>query len=282
MKPLLLFLFLLLAFPSKAANDTLTRAQVYNFSVGDTFDYKTTDQSSSTLAPPSTPWNTSISYSRYITTAIYYSLDSATKYIVRRQELPLPVVFDTLVLDNLSGIEIFLDSIQCEYKAFSFSDTSQYNNRASNTLQLSLCVDPYSPGTRIFAIGIGNVLAVQDGGVHDFLWNNTTELIYFSKSGETWGTPATIAMGVNNITAQQPAITLFPTINNGLFNIKIEDANSANYQLTIYDLTGRAIERSVLKNRTNNIEMNNTSKGMYLWSVMGEGTVLQVGKLIIQ
>jgi len=118
------------------ANDTLTRAQVYNFNVGDTFDYKEVYQYGSTLAPPGTPWHTTISYSRYIITSQFYSPDSATKYIQRKQVYPEPAVLDTLVLTNLNAIEVYQDSLYCQYTIFQFDTSSQTTQQQQKTMYI--------------------------------------------------------------------------------------------------------------------------------------------------
>jgi hypothetical protein len=290
-KLFLLPFFLLLAFQSKAINDTLTRAQVYNFNVGDTFDYKNEN-----IGQNGYPYIDldQISYYRTVITAKFYSQNQDTLFYARKV-LGFPsnylhydsITKDTLVIVDLQMPAIFYDYVTYYYVHDTTSrlidsiiNVETFNSRIVNKAFISA----FENGeTAVYAEGLGAIYINQGGGdgAGDFQ-NDITTLIYYSQAGETWGTPASIAVGIKNVTEQQPTITLFPTINTGQFKIKIANGNSANYQLTVYDLTGREVERATLTNGVSNIEMNNPAKGMYLWSVVSEGAVLQAGKLVIQ
>src|ERR1700733_11276641 len=96
-----------LFFANAFAGDTLIRAQVYNFSIGDTFDY------SVSFIQYERGQNTQVNnlgYERCIVSNIYWSLDSSTKYIVRNWVYPQPQKIDTLILANPFFYELFNDS----------------------------------------------------------------------------------------------------------------------------------------------------------------------------
>ena len=267
------------------ANDTLARAQVYNFNVGDTFDYKEVYQYGSTLAPPGTPWHTTITYSRYIIASLFYSPDSATKYIQRKQVYPEPAVFDTLVLTNLTAIEVYKDSLNCQYIRFTFDSSSVYHNRISNELYMSFPCGggPYIPGDYIFAEGLGKVLKIEGGGAQDIEWGDSLILIYYAKGSETWGTPyynllsAVSAPGSNNY-----RIALFPTLNDGTFNLKINDTNLLPANLVVYDVSGREMKQIPLTNSSNEISVQSCSSGIYIWKVIYQGETLRTGRMVVK
>lgn len=279
------FFILILFFSALQAqgNDTLTRAQVYNFNVGDTFDYKYYSSNSYLYNPSQI--SLTITYARYFITGIYYSPDSVTKYIQRERLYPQPQTFDTLTLKNISTYEVELDTPNCN-SIITIVPNSHYNGRIANILgpYIDECSSPYHHEDE-YVDGLGNVLSLDWGSVpygYDPTWNDTTELIYCAKGSETWGNPyydfpATV-QPLNTTNAQ---ISLFPTINNGTFNLKITNGNRSAYQFAVYDLTGRTIKTAPLNNGVNNIMMDNSDKGMYLWSVISEGTILQSGKMIV-
>lgn len=284
MKPLFLIFFLLIAFQSKATNDTLTRAQVYNFNVGDTFDYRHYYNAYGDNGGYDT---TSISYMRYVITNNYYSLDSTTKFIVRQQLFPLPLQVDTLTIQSLNGIVVLSDTGDCfsagiQSDIITFEPTSQYYNRITNSSFL-MCDYPISEEL-IWGEGLGVVLQYTPQGTQIYGFTiDSVVLIYYSKGTETWGIPYyDFPSGLSQLYPANNQITLFPTINTGQFKIKIANGNSPNYQLVVYDLTGQAVKTATLNNGISNIEMPNTSKGMYLWRVISEGAVLQTGKLIVE
>jgi hypothetical protein len=157
-----------------------------------------------------------------------------------------------------------------------------YNQRIVNQAALCGGLGCYTDEVT-YSNGLGKTktyVSGGDGGTEYF--EDDTTLIYYSKSGGTWGVPAIIAMGITNIPQQNPSITLFPTINNGQFKLSINDPNSASPQLIIYDLTGREVKRTNVLNGINNVALDNASAGMYLWSVASEGAISKSGKLIIQ
>ncbi|MBK8657841.1 MAG: hypothetical protein IPN22_02925 [Bacteroidetes bacterium] len=79
MKTFLLFLFVV-SNVFGLANDTLTRAQVYSFSVGDTFDYK--HSNSYFIGTPG--YQYSESFERHVIVGTYFSVDSNTLFIAKK------------------------------------------------------------------------------------------------------------------------------------------------------------------------------------------------------
>lgn len=194
MKHLLLLLFIIFCSIISRANDTLTRAQIYNFNVGDTFDYET----QYTLAYPGSPpcieeYDDTIAYYRYAISQVYYSQDSDTLFIVRNCVYPLAQHFDTLVLDSLNYLEVYIDTngLHCSHASFGFNATSSYNNLPVNSVAAG-CANTinfqYCPG--IGAVYSSNIpLAIEESAeIMD-----GTSLIYYHQGTVVWGTPYTVA-----------------------------------------------------------------------------------------
>ncbi len=143
-----LLAFLLMTSCAAFASDTLTRAQIYNFNVGDTFDYEETilnygmydfDQSEV------------VNFSRCVINHQYYSAGSDTLFIVRQWLYPLPIHYDTLTIDSLGYVQVFIDSPS--NSQISIDSASNYDNRPFN--QIKYINGSYGSNTYAFAVGLG-------------------------------------------------------------------------------------------------------------------------------
>jgi hypothetical protein len=266
------------------AGDTLTRAQVYNFNVGDTFDYRIQNIYIDTYYDDST---VQVSYSRYVVTSIYWSADTQTKYIVREQVFPAPIVLDTLVLTNVSGYEVVLDSAEFASQALIGSDTffigstQDYFGRSTNYAEYrSFNGSPYNFNLTI-AQGLGWVLLEEY--ITQVLHSTSdlfTILIYYSGDSGTYGTPYTsyhdtsYSTSVVDISANNGSLQLFPTLNNGTFTIETQDETQLPFDLSIYDLQGRKVSQLSISDKRKVIEIPALSDGVYIWKTSNNGTPL--------
>ena len=187
--PFLLFLFS----NCLEANDTLTMAQVYNFNVGDTFDYRIT--SSTTLYYNYSNYS-SIIFERDI--IVNQWADSVLHIVKHVHVTDTSKVdrLDTLVFTNLGQYAFYSDTT-CSTLVLSpvncYIDTnSQYNGRTVNG-NIPNCVDLGYQENR-FGSGLGKVfyysantfeIGTQEGGNTV----NSDSLIYYAKGSERWGTP---------------------------------------------------------------------------------------------
>jgi hypothetical protein len=178
---------------SLVGSDTLTRAQIYNFNVGDTFDYREVNTMSQVECNDYEIY--SLTYKRCIINNINYSQNNDTLFIVRQWIYPQPVYYDSLILDSLQYPEVYIDSQSCHTPQFSFDSTSLFNNLASNSVAFN-CVGQQA---WVYVAGLGNVCSTSsfaDGG--NSTWDSIT-LIYYSRAGITWGTPYYVANNSNLI-----------------------------------------------------------------------------------
>jgi hypothetical protein len=184
MKKLILLTALLIALLFVRANDTLTRAQVYNFDVGDTFDYKI--ETYSTL-----PFNKADHYVfvRHVIEGKTISANADSIYYQVRKETVWQSSFETWLVTNLDSSPIYFDTLQCPggQTSLLIQGNSAYNGRVTNKYRY-ITVGCGLDTT--FGAGIG-VIHASDGygdGTGAY-YNVTTTLIYYSKGTEKYGSP---------------------------------------------------------------------------------------------
>ena len=268
------------------ANDTLTRAQVYNFSVGDTFDYFHETYTHDRPYGEGQLLDSSTGYLRYVISGIFYSSDSSTKYIQRLNLYPNPNIIDTIILQNLNGQEVILDSGYCFTSAHGtilLSSTSSYNGRTTNSITLDGgCFPSYSEF--IFADGLGQVIYnyIEGGCGPCGRRFDSTALIYYNKSGEIWGSPYTdFPTGIPQLNSLKNQVSLFPALNDGTFNVKLSDPSLLPIDFTLYDLTGKKIEHITLNNLNNELGAGDAATGIYIWTATSKNQIIQKGKMVI-
>jgi hypothetical protein len=274
----ILMLSILFSALNSFAGDTLTRAQVYNFSVGDTFDYRYYANNSYGGFDTSYS-NTTISYTRYVVSNIYWSIDSSVKYIVRR--LPDTSGFDTLTIDNIQGEEVILDTVWFNSSNgpnyYKIDSCPTYFGQTTNYITFFCC----GPGWEemYFGRGLGKVLDHVWGGEQGYYSGDSTVLIYYSGANGTFGNP--IASHVTNITIADPEIKVFPTVNSGFFTVSIPDAIQFPAVFSLYDMCGKEIAQIILNKNNQEIGLPGLSKGVYLWKALLPGKSIQTGKIIV-
>jgi hypothetical protein len=190
MKRILLFLFILLSLSQARASDTLTLRQIYNFNVGDTFDYEIIFGASAGYANFSGSYfeiytivgknisanNDTITYTRLqvypnvnqIDNLIYYNLDS-----------PVWITFDTLVDTPYFSIDTG------RLNDGRITNTLNYNN--PNSYVTDYC--EYGYGIGAFDTVFGTINYTLPDGDNNLYGNYNRILIYFSKGLEEYGTP---------------------------------------------------------------------------------------------
>ena len=270
----LLFLF----FVQLKASDTLTRAQVYSFSVGDTFDYKQYVHQ----------WDhqyidtTYINYYRKVITNIYYSPDSSTKYIERTTVYPLPVTKDSLTLTNLQDCELCLDTSNYFQPCTLTFITNSVYDRIVNIIVVYQGGPPY-PYQRVFAQGLGEVMDVDNGSylggqVGDI---DTLQLIYYAGSSSTWGTPYYLfPTGINNRSDSKTA-KVYPSPNDGKF-VLATSIDKGPVELLIYDMVGDVVCKKTITEASTPIDVRACGSGVYVWKIVEQNKVAGFGKVVVR
>ena len=278
--------FLLTLFTYAQAADTLTRAQVYNFSLGDTFDYKHFEYDVADLTGVVT---TSVTYQRKVVYDMIWSPDSSQKSIVIQQIYPGPVQLDTLSLDSLQRQEVILDTIWFSPPQYSWYDSIIIDSSAPYFGAATNCiVFPYYGGveggeTRQYADGLGLVVDFYWGALHGGTWSDSTVLIYYNGVNGTFGSPYTsILTPVEDFTNINRKLKIFPAINNGAFTVETPDEVQLPLTFALYDLQGRKVNEWELNNRTNEVYTLGLSKCLYIWKATSCGKFIQTGRMVIE
>lgn len=268
-------LFILFIASRAYAGDTLTRAEIYNFNVGDTFDYRIYNQQPVL----------STSYSRYTISAIEWSADSLTKYIVRMRLYPSPLILDTMIISDLSAAEVILDSITAidsptycrNPSSYIIDSLDSFFGKKTNSCFYSFCSVNWW-GNKIFASGLGVVSDNRWGGQLMYSFFDSTLLVYYSGDSGTYGMPYTsFPTGVTEMNANNK-VKLYPTLTDGNITIEAPDVPSLPFDLTIYDLQGKIALQMSVDNKKKIIQLPSLEDGLYFWRVNAESIS---GKLIL-
>lgn len=276
MKPLITLLLVWFGF-TLFANDTLTRQEIYDFAVNDTFDYRS-DYYSATTYGGITDVITDTSYlTRYIVTGIFYSDDSTTKYIERLRITSIPAKYDTIKLNPPTGNEIELSfEIQNSYDRALVSGLPAFFGQPTNHFDM---FRGYRWISVIYARGLGKVYENSYGGAMAYSFNNTTELIYYSGSRGVMGTPYTdYVLSVNDVSSTgNLSVYVIP---GGNLRVAEVNNNRLPFQLRVYDVSGRLAASTTVTNAVEDIRLENLSSGMYIWQAVFKDNISLSGKIV--
>lgn len=270
MKPVLLCLLWLNAIAVWAANDTLTRAQVYNFNVGDTFDYRYEEWNNNGISYK-------VSYSRFVVDSIYFLTD--TLYIGRKK-VSLPAGYYTeAVADTEASVIDFLPTTFFVTYDYSFDSSSVYGGRKLNGSRAF-----YSEhGVNLkYVDGLGKVYERTDGHLSpDPPFATQRELIYYSKGTEKWGTPYDLLLNTKHITDNKAAGIVYPVPATDMFNLLVHTYVVTPLQFMLCDALGGLIMQQQITKQQTTIERSNLPNGIYYWQLIDNGKVVARGKQIL-
>lgn len=181
-KHLLSFLICVFALLNTKANDTLTRAQVYNFNVGDTFDYKYTHYSTLPFMKAD-----NFSFQRNIIEDTYLSPSLDTLFIATKIINPYTTYSSVSTITNLHS-ESALDTIAGCSSGFGIDTNSIYNGRTTNSMVSLGNFGCSGDSTVGLGLGLTNSVSGSGDGIGNYE-QYKTDLIYFSKGNESYGSP---------------------------------------------------------------------------------------------
>jgi hypothetical protein len=270
-----LFIFFLITLRAKAS-DTLTVRQAYNFSVGDTFDYKYQ------TINDDFGWNFT-NYGRKVLIQKTVSVTLDTIFYGFGGPLSSQVSeWDTITnLDSISIRQISIDTSICrgQYQFIS----SIYPGHMSNTVQVS-CFEVDTSYT--FTEGLGRTQYYYgqpdyNGGGCDCYGE---QLVYFSNGTTSVGTPYYLLLGVGlKKIALHIQIQLFPNPVANKCTLQL-NGNSEPLSASVLDITGREI-LSLFTNRQIslfNFSTKDLSPGVYVVRVTDFQGKQEIVKLIKQ
>lgn len=255
-KVLLAFIFYAGCLTSIKANDTLTRREIYNFEIGDTFDYKTVED-----------------YAYYGIYNVGYSRNVVNDKVVSANADTFIYVINggNLILTQLDSVEIILQCppdtlVSCNYSFGSISGT----NIPKNTIDINgLPSISYSYGK-----GLGKIYDGKSGYDMGFR-TEYTELIYFSKDTIKWGTPYYLLSDIKGLGIPPTDFRIYPNRTAGDVTVSIDESLIGSTAI-ISDITGRTIIAGVeLKTLNTKLETAGWSNGVYFVTLsngFGNGT----------
>ncbi|HRG90897.1 MAG TPA: T9SS type A sorting domain-containing protein [Chitinophagales bacterium] len=281
MKTLYTFAIICIAICSYA-NDTLTRAEIYSFSVGDTLDYRFHYHSHYSYPGSESTYDT-VFYERMVVSDIFYSVDSAIKYIERRYLYPSQQISDTIELSPPDGQEVVLDTsyIYSPDDTLVVAPLPTYLGQNVNLLRYFRAYLGYDT---YFARGLGICLYRVYGGVHYSSYNDSTQLIYYSGANGILGTPYTempVVNSINNtITAKNESAVKLTVLADNTLYIQVTNDYKVPVQLQLYDMTGHVVLSVQIENTCRIVGLSGLAKGVYIWSATNGQHPIATGKVI--
>lgn len=271
-------ILLLYIFCTAHATDTLTRAQVYNFSVGDTFDYRDsyTEWNVYNQIPPSP----TVVYRRCVIENVYLSMDSMTKFIARRWLYPLPVFRDTLILWNPRAYEVILDT--AAFRHFPLDtvivrSSLPFWGMGTNFVLTNDGLDYIS---ELFAENLGMVQQITSGsgGSGGTEQSDSSTLIYYSGPNGTMGTPYTFfPTSVTDVASSE--ITVFPNPTKGSIYFKGIDTGTP---IEIFDLLGQRIFSTIADRDNFSIDLSGQGKGVYIYKFKDRANMPHQATIVLE
>jgi hypothetical protein len=248
-----------------------TVREVYDFAVGDTFEYRFAE---------------SQGYSDYhfqvITNRSDYGSDSIVYTTTNSFSNPPSINASSFTIKNLNQAYYFNWHLSaCPSCSI---DSSSVTTNASDTF-FSTYIHRY-PGPAVYRltclVGFGETLnsVIYYGFV---VSGHSTSLIYAHKSnGQIFGTPHYFPVGVEKIRNSQSAIRISPNPATTTITLQLQQTPAPATAFQLFDITGRMVLQKPLTETTSRIELNGVSKGMYLYNVMSDTQKVKAGKLVVE
>ena len=260
-------MLVLLLFSARASG-TLTIGQIFNFEVGDTFDYANVS-----ILYNAPPQYNSFSYSRYAITSKVSFSDSV---IYIRQRLYPSLQIETLKYGGLSNSILYLDTgISNPVDSFA-TGISNWDSLYNRDYKLEF----EGSWTRQYESGLG-ITYSETQGWGDIVYKGYQSLIYYSRGASHAGTPYyTFTTGINDISDQ--SIRLYPTPTSDILHLSYSEASQHNAHLIITGLLGQQVYSSPITESESIKDISALSAGIYTWRLSTEQGVIKTGKVVKQ
>ena len=298
MKRTWLLIFTLAVFSELRAFDTLTIRQIYNFEVGDTFDYSlhTTVSGNNNGIPTSTFLNT-FSYIRNIITGKTTSSDSIT-YVISSRTFNTGAVsvwqIDTILLTHPDSIPTDTQQIfsptdspfpfinigyqhTCSLFDSVHSIVPVFRDSAYNEVAWGSQAPVWGNSILQKGLGMTYYYSTNNDGV-DPIANNYYSLIYYSKGNTQVGTPYyNSALGINDIA--NISTKIYPNPSAGRLNLSLNNASEFSAQFTITDMEERQLYLSSITQAETTHDISSLTTGLYIWRIVSDNTMIKTGKV---
>ena len=291
MKKTLLLLILLSALVSVRASDTLTVRQVYNFDVGDTFDYVNWGLISIPVTIP-------ITYTRSIVVGKSITTDSIIYTI---SHFPIDTFIDTTIVTHINNLilDTFLvttlthhhgilppfvnilgtDSTRGLTDSSAFSPYSHIQSWDSTYNDIgSYCCESSNSDIR-FAKGLGMTFYKLGYGQNpDPIVVNFVSLIYHANSQRSSGIPYySQPNGFNDL--KNANTHLYPNPTSDQLHLSIPKA-SQHYQFIISDLLDKELLSQPVTEKQTTMSISHLASGLYTWRLVSDNAIIKTGKVV--
>ncbi len=258
------------------ASDTLSRRQVYEFQVGDSFLYA---YSSQQIIPGSYPNTAQSHYYRWeVVTDKNVSLNADTFFYTGFWSANNSIITD---LDTAAATYV---TYNCDTQYYTFTDTLPGTFLRVNTT----FVDCFESGYTVkYGEGLGEIY-YYNGGNYDGTISiyQIKELVYFNKGGQTWGTPV-YNVGITPNYTESGLLKVCPNPASDIVLVELTAIGLQEISVVIIDMQGKVIlnPKKALVMPGDKLKMeipiHDLNNGIYLVSCKTEhGTITE--KLIVQ
>jgi len=228
--------------------------------------------------------NKYISRNDYNDSIVYY-LDR--EYVIQNHSLQtITYTHDTIKqkisrndpFDHSLPMEPFKNNIEIWY-FFLQNNETKYNSNFSHYYQYSdSCFFETNPSWghefNTYLKGLGGPYYINSHGVE---YSDQRTLVYYKKDGVSNGTPFNL-LGVENQMEIQQNFILYP--NPAIDQVTITFKNEGLFALECYDLLGKLVQKEMITNSGQVINISSLKSGMYLYRIKDGIKTIQIGKLI--
>lgn len=163
-------------------------------------------------------------------------------------------------------------------------DSSTYNSIVGNTINIS-CPYTINQGNQLSAVAASEFVLspgfyVENGGVFSATIDNNSS----SRSTDSTNNLKKKTIEETEMNVSQTDVNIFPTVNQGFFNIEISRDNSyTEVCVVVYDMLGnRILFQSLRGNNAYTVNLTNYPDGVYVVQITDkEGVILKTNKIVI-
>ena len=267
----LIILLLFSATFTVRANDTLTRAEVYNFSVGDTFQYRDASYNYSINGHFSPSY--SVSFSTCIIRKLYSAPDTPAIVLIREWISYTPSRIDSFKLFSPQDYEVMIDTFGWGYPWHLWTGDTVIANRSTlwwgRHTNYILVHDGYFADGQSYASGFGLVNETKDGGTGvGGSFDDTTTLVYYSGSQGTFGSrQGSYLTPESNITADIQ-IKVQPNPSFGIFQLM---GTKDNDNIEVFNMIGQLIFSGLAGGANSSFDLSSRGHGVYVCRITRDG-----------
>ena len=289
MKTIVFLLFALLNFFNASSQQLMTIREVFDFEVGDEFQYRN--------IVPNQPPNAD----RITITNKYYSTSGDTLFYIRYHDSYYTVVnwnpqphldyFFQTKTDTIFLVD--LDSIITKSKYWAQYDSNMYvydTNIFTNTDYCDSLINGYHLGynsfepeiyERNFGKGLGRISDFHsscDNLSPGVIYHNI--MFYYNKNGIPGGTPDSTGVSVQEFN-KEDVFEICPNPNQGRFYLIAKLPSSKKCKLEIFDIQGSKVTVKMIRTGKTGIDLQGIAPGIYLLRLTDNNNII-TRKVIIE